>query len=155
MDDYMRQAFEQAQTGFHEGNTPVGSVIVAQGSVIGAGRNRQRQNGDPTAHAELEAIRDAASKNAEHKLDLFSDAVCYTTMMPCAMCAGALIRFGFSKVVVGETTSYQASGSDALMSRQGMAVEIHEYDELIALVEQYKATLETPITLPGRPVLKL
>ena len=154
VDQYMQRALEAAQRGFEMGNLPVGSVVVKGSEIVGVGRNRHNETQDPTTHAELEAIRDAAMKHADQQLSLLEGAVCYTTMMPCAMCAGALIRFGFSKVVVGETTSYQASGSDELMRRQGVEIEIHEHPELIALVERYHAVNESPASRPGRPTLK-
>ena len=68
---------------------------------------------------------------------LFKDAVCVTTMMPCPMCAGAIIRFGFAKVVVAETESYVDAGTTPLMERQGLTVEVGREQSCIDLVELY------------------
>ena len=141
MDKFMQGAWDEAKTGMDEGNLPVGSVVVKDGEVIGTGRNRQSQTGDPTTHAELEAIRDAARRApGEDPTELFKDAICYTTMMPCPMCAGAIIRFGFSKVVVAETESYVDAGTTPLMERQGLLVEILQDQSCIDLVESYFET---------------
>ena len=159
MDAFMQQAFEQASCGHDEGNLPVGSVVVNNGVVIGAGRNRQHQTNDPTTHAELEAIRDASSKvNANEIITIFKGATCYTTMMPCPMCAGAIIRFGFAKVVVAETTSYVDSGTQPLMERQGISVEIDQDQKCIELVETYltkNPELKTAMKSPKPTDLKL
>jgi len=138
MADFMDAALEEAKTGRDEGNLPVGSVVVKDNEIIGAGRNRQHQTGDPTTHAELEAIRDATSASpGQDPYDMFKDAVCYTTMMPCPMCAGAIIRFGFSKVVVAETESYVDAGTLPLMEKQGIIVEVRRDQNCIELVESY------------------
>ena len=138
MDEFMQAAWNEAKTGMDEGNLPVGSVVVKDGEIIGAGRNRQRQTGDPTTHAELEAIRDASSRaTGQDPTELFKDAICFTTMMPCPMCAGAIIRFGFAKVVVAEIESYVDAGTTPLMERQGLGVEILGEQSCIDLVESY------------------
>ena len=138
MNEFMQAAFNEAQTGLDEGNIPVGSVVVKDGEVIGTGRNCQHQTGDPTTHAELEAIRDACRRATEKDPSvLFKDAICYTTMMPCPMCAGAIIRFGFSQVVVAETKSYVDSGTQPLMERQGLSVQVDGEQSCIDLVESY------------------
>ncbi len=159
MDSFMQSAFEQAKLGYAQSNLPVGSVIVSNHEIIGAGRNRQIQTRDPTTHAELEAIRDASSRVAgDDIVGIFSGATCYTTMMPCAMCAGAIIRFGFARVVVAETRSYVPSGSHTLMERQGLAVEIQQQPVCIALVEDYfreHPGLREKMKQTGRPVLTL
>ena len=110
MDPHISAAHQQAVNSLEEGGFPVGSVIVKDGQVIGAGFNRYTQTGDPTTHAELEAIRDVAAKAGERPLlDLLAGATCYTTMMPCEMCSGAIIRFGLAAVVVAEVASYDAA----------------------------------------------
>lgn len=138
MDSFMQLASEEARQGADENNFPVGSVIVKDGEVIGVGHNRHRETGDPTSHAEIEAIRDAARRApGVDPSDLFGGAVCYTTMMPCQMCAGAIIRFGFTKVVVAEVETYVDSGAQPLMERQGLAVEVGREQDCIDLVETY------------------
>ena len=138
MNEFMKAAWDEAKIGLDEGNLPVGSVVVKDGQIIGVGRNRQHQTGDPTTHAELEAIRGAARRApGQDPVDLLKNAICYTTMMPCPMCAGAIIRFGFSKVVVAETQSYVDAGTQPLMERQGLSIEVRREESCIELVESY------------------
>ena len=158
MDEFMQAAFEQAQIGTQDGGFPVGSVIVKADRIVGAGHNRFTQSGDPTSHAELEAIRDTARRHGpEEGSALLGGATCYTTMMPCEMCSGAIIRFGLARVVVGETTSYTPAATRTLLERQGIEVEVHQESECIALAESYLAIHadEAELAVPVRPPLKL
>lgn len=97
-DDFMEKALEEGRKGAAEGNTPVGSVIVRDGEVIGVGRNRVNSDTDPTAHAEVDAIRDACRNIGSTDL---SGAVCYTSMEPCPMCCWAIHASGCDGVVLG------------------------------------------------------
>ena len=138
MDDLVRAAYDQARAAEAEGNLPIGSVVVKDGAVLGAGRNRQKSTGDPTTHAELEAIRDAVRRaGASDAATLLAGATCVTTMMPCAMCAGAIIRFGLTGVIVAETTSYTHAGTAPFLERQGIRVEVQQDADCIELVERY------------------
>lgn len=87
--DYMRQAMELADQAGAEGDVPVGCVIVREGRVIGRGRNRREERGDATAHAELEAIREACAHTGSWRLH---GCTLYVTMEPCPMCAGAIVN---------------------------------------------------------------
>ena len=95
---FMDLAIEQARVGEAAGNVPVGSLIVRDGEVLGIGRNRVRSENDPTAHAEVDAIRDACAKGETTEL---SGATCYTTMEPCPMCCWALQEAGVAQLVLG------------------------------------------------------
>ena len=86
---YMRRAFELADQAGREGDVPVGCVIVRNGEIIGEGRNRREENGDATAHAEMEAIRAACEKTGSWRLH---DCTLYVTLEPCPMCAGGIIN---------------------------------------------------------------
>jgi len=87
--DYMRRALELAAQAAAEGDVPVGCVIVRDGQIIGEGRNRREENGDATAHAELEAIRDACRRIGSWRLHR---CTMYVTLEPCPMCAGGIIN---------------------------------------------------------------
>ena len=140
MDDFVQAAIEQAHLSYEEGGFPVGAAIVQDGMVIGRGRNRFGQTGDPITHAEIEAIRDAvANSDTARATDSLAGAVCYTTMMPCEMCAGAIIRFGISEVIVAETHSYTDAGTAPLLEKQGIPVEDLGNDACVELVERYFA----------------
>ena len=103
MDDhttYMRAALAEAARALAAGEVPVGAVVVepASGEIIGRGFNQPISGVDPTAHAELLALRDAARRSASYRL---SGAVLYVTIEPCMMCAGALVHARIGTLVYG------------------------------------------------------
>jgi tRNA(adenine34) deaminase len=95
---FMRMALEEARRAGEEGEVPVGAVLVNAGEVIGRGRNRPIALGDPTAHAEMLAIREGAAKARNYRLP---DSTLYATLEPCAMCAGALLQARVRRLVYG------------------------------------------------------
>ena len=95
---YMARALELAAQAAREGDVPVGCVIVRDGEIIGEGRNRREERGDATAHAELEAIRDACGKLGAGRLH---GCTLYVTLEPCPMCAGGIINARISQVRYG------------------------------------------------------
>jgi len=97
-EEYMRRAMELAAQAAKEGDVPVGCVIVKDGQVVGEGRNRREENGDATAHAELEAIRDACEKLGSWRLH---GCTMYVTLEPCPMCAGGIINSRIDTVRYG------------------------------------------------------
>jgi len=124
---YMRLALAEAAKAEAEGNVPVGSVIVRDGSVIGIGRNRAVSEHDPTAHAEVDAVRDACRKLATHRL---AGAACYTTMEPCPMCCWALQEAGVARLVLGarhadmRRTDYGGYSVEALLALTRRRLEL-------------------------------
>jgi creatinine deaminase len=140
MDPYVDAAHQQAVKSVEEGGFPVGAVLVKDGQVIGSGFNRYAQTGDPTTHAEIEAIRDAAARAGEGRsMDVLAGATCYTTMMPCEMCSGAIIRFDLAAVVVAEVSSYPPADTRRMLEERGIRVEIRDEDACKATVEAYYA----------------
>ena len=97
---WMEQAIELAKKAADADEVPVGAVVVLDGQVIGKGWNRPISGHDPTAHAEIMALRDAASRAANYRL---SGATLYVTIEPCTMCAGAIIHARIGRVVFGAT----------------------------------------------------
>ena len=97
-EEYMRQAIALARQAAAEGDVPVGCVIVKDGQVIGRGRNRREERGDATAHAELEAIREACGRTGSWRL---SGCTLYVTLEPCPMCAGGIINARIDTVRYG------------------------------------------------------
>ena len=95
---YMRQALSLARDAALHGDIPVGCVIVRDGQIVGRGRNRRELLGDATAHAELEAIREACRTLGTWRL---SDCTLYVTLEPCPMCAGGIINSRIRTVVYG------------------------------------------------------
>ena len=94
----MRLALEQAQAARDAGEIPVGAVIALGDEVIALGHNRRELDGDPTAHAEVVAIREAAKRLGGRRL---SGCTLYVTLEPCPMCAGAIVMAGLQRVVYG------------------------------------------------------
>lgn len=95
---FMDLALDEARAAVAEGNLAVGSVIVRGGQVLGRGHNLVRTSGDPTAHAETVAIRDACRRLGTAELP---GSTCYTTMEPCPMCCWAIVIAGIERVVLG------------------------------------------------------
>ncbi len=94
----MEEALREAQRAQVLGEVPVGAVIVREGRVIGRGANRNLSDSDPTAHAEVAALRQAAQRMHNHRLE---DCEMYVTLEPCAMCAGALVHARLRRLVYG------------------------------------------------------
>jgi tRNA(adenine34) deaminase len=95
---FMRQALAAAQLAAAHGDVPVGCVVVLDDEVISVGENRREIDRDPTAHAEVVALRLAAKHQNRHRLD---GATVYVTLEPCVMCAGALLNARVARVVIG------------------------------------------------------
>ena len=94
----MRQALELARRAQAEGEVPVGSVVVSDGKVVGEGWNRPISACDPTAHAEIQAMRAAAGALKNYRL---SGATLYVTLEPCEMCLGAMFHARIARAVFG------------------------------------------------------
>jgi tRNA(adenine34) deaminase len=96
----MRLALREAEGALPHGDVPVGAVVVAGGEVAGSGHNERELRQDPTAHAEMIALRAAAARLGSWRI---LDSVLYVTLEPCAMCAGAIVLARVPRVVYGAT----------------------------------------------------
>ena len=106
-EDYMAQALALAKEAADAGEVPVGCVIAGpDGAVIGRGRNRRQETGDATAHAELEAIREACAALGDWRL---SGCTLYVTLEPCPMCTGAIINARIPTLVFGAREALSGS----------------------------------------------
>ncbi|MDP2997589.1 MAG: tRNA adenosine(34) deaminase TadA [Bryobacterales bacterium] len=95
---FMRLALELARRGEGLGEVPMGAVVVSGGEIVGSGFNSPIASHDPTAHAEILALREAAARLANYRLE---QATLYATLEPCAMCAGALVNARVRRLVFG------------------------------------------------------
>ncbi|MCP9452082.1 MAG: tRNA adenosine(34) deaminase TadA [Nitrospira sp.] len=95
---FMHQALELAQSAFRAGEVPVAAVLVRQGQILASAHNLRESRQDPTAHAEMLAIRSAAEHLRSWRL---TDSTLYVTLEPCLMCAGAIIQARIARLVFG------------------------------------------------------
>jgi len=94
----MRIALEEARRAGEEGEVPIGAVLVSEGKVIGRGRNRPIALSDPTAHAEIQALRDGGLRAGNYRLP---GSTLYVTLEPCIMCAGAILQARVGRLIFG------------------------------------------------------
>ncbi len=109
---YMRVALEEAKKAFDEDEVPVGAVIVKDGEIIARAHNRRESTLDPTAHAEILAIREASKRLKNWRL---TDTTLYVTKEPCPMCAAAIVHARIKRVVYG-CKDEKGGGVDSLYS---------------------------------------
>lgn len=114
LDSLLASAIEEARRSSREGGIPIGSVLIRGKMVIGKGHNMHVQNNDPTAHAEIECLRNTG------RIESYDQTVLYSTLMPCYMCAGAVVHFGIKKVIVGESRNFE--GAKDFMLSHGIEV---------------------------------
>ena len=112
---YMRLALREAQRALEHDDVPVGAVIVHDGEVIGSGHNEREVRADPTAHAEMLALREAARALGSWRI---LDTVMYVTLEPCAMCAGAIVLARVPRVIFG-TTDPKAGAAGSVLDVLG------------------------------------
>lgn len=116
MDEYMITALEEARTGAREGGIPIGAVLVnAQGMVVATGRNRRLQDRACIMHAEINCLL-----NAGRTLNSFRGMTMYSTLIPCNMCAGAIVQFGITRVVYGESRNFPEDNGLELLIKYGV-----------------------------------
>jgi tRNA(adenine34) deaminase len=121
-EQYMREALRLAREAAAAGEVPVGAVVERAGSIIGRGRNSPIAHKDPTAHAEILALREAAERIDNYRLE---GATLYCTLEPCVMCAGALVAARIEKLVFGARdlrfggvrSKFQVADSEVLSHR--------------------------------------
>ena len=124
---FMALALAEAKNAEAGGNLPVGSLIVRDGAVLGIGQNRVASHHDPTAHAEVDAVRNACLALGTEALD---GATCYTTMEPCPMCCWALQEAKIVRLVLGarhaemKRTDYGAYSVEALLELTKRGIEL-------------------------------
>src|SRR5437763_276507 len=110
-EEFMREALSEALSAQAAGEVPVGAVVVLDGRIVGRGANRNLRDSDPTAHAEVVALREAGKNLGNHRLP---ECSLFVTIEPCAMCAGALIHARLKRLVYG-TADVKAGAVQSVM----------------------------------------
>jgi cytosine deaminase len=128
--ELMALALEQARAGLAVGGVPVGAVLAAGGDVLGAGHNERVQQGDPVAHGEISALRNAGRRAS------YADTTLYTTLSPCEMCTGAILLFQIPRVVVGEARTF-AGDLDFLRSK-GVEIVLLDDPGCVAAMQEFQ-----------------
>jgi Cytosine/adenosine deaminases len=129
MDEFMQAAIDEAKKGMEEGGIPIGSVLVKEGKIIGRGHNRRVQHDDPLAHAEIDCIRNAG------RIGKYQGTTIYSTLMPCYLCAGAIVQFGIKKVIAGESKTFD--GAAKFMEEHGVEVIDLDIGECKDIMEKF------------------
>jgi len=127
----MGLALAQARESLEAGGVPVGAVLAEGGQVIAAGHNERVQQGDPVAHGEISALRNAGRR--PH----YAGTTLYTTLSPCQMCTGAILLFQIPRVVVGEARTFP--GDLDFLRERGVEVVLLDDAACIAAMEEFQA----------------
>jgi cytosine/creatinine deaminase len=135
MDKFMLLAIDEAKKGLAEGGIPIGSVLVRGEQVLGQGHNKRVQDGNPIAHGEIDCLMNAG------RVGSYQNTVLYSTLMPCFLCAGAVVQFGIKKVIVGENTTFH--GTAEFMQSQGVEVINLQNEECIQMMRDFIAAKPT------------
>jgi len=129
VDEFMNQAIEEARKGAQEGGIPIGSVLVKGDQVYGRGHNQRIQEDNPVLHAEIHCLQEAG------RVGTYRDTVLYSTLMPCYLCAGAVVQFGIKKVIVGESQTF--TGAREFMEQHGVEVVDLDLDSCKQMMSEF------------------
>lgn len=129
MDEFMAEAIAQAKQGLREGGIPIGSVLIKNGQIVGRGHNKRVQDNDPVTHAEIDCLRNAG------RIGNYKDTILYSTLMPCYLCAGAVVQFGIKKVIAGESKTFL--GAKEFMESHGVEVIDLNLEDCQQLMEEF------------------
>lgn len=113
---YLNAAIEQAKKSYQEGGIPIGSVVVHNDEIIGAGHNKRVQQGSVVLHGEMDALENAGRQAAS----VYKNCTLYTTLSPCPMCSGTILLYGIPRVVIGENATFM--GDEDLLRSRGVEV---------------------------------
>lgn len=130
-DPHLTAAINEAKKGLAAGGIPIGSVIVHNGKILGAGHNKRIQSGSVVLHGEMDALENAGRQPAS----VYKNSVLYTTLSPCPMCTGAILLYGIPKVVIGENVTFQ--GSEELLKQNGVEVVVVNNAECVKIMQDF------------------
>ncbi|WP_354147332.1 nucleoside deaminase [Arthrobacter sp. 754] len=124
-------AYQAARKSLAEGGIPIGAALARDGMVIASGHNERVQNADPIAHGEMSALRAAGRRKS------YRDTTLYTTLAPCAMCAGTIVQFKIPRVVVGEARTFD--GELELLRTRGVEVLVLDDQRSVAMIRTFQS----------------
>lgn len=130
-DSAFEAAYQAAQKSLAEGGIPIGAALARDGMVIASGHNERVQNADPIAHGEMSALRAAG------RLRSYRNTTLYTTLAPCAMCAGTIIQFKIPRVVVGEARTFD--GELGLLRSRGVEVVVLDDQRCVDMMRTFQS----------------
>jgi len=128
---FMQAAIDQAKLGLESGGIPIGSVLVHDNKIIGAGHNQRIQQKNPILHGEMDALANAGRLPAK----TYQQSVLYTTLSPCSMCTGAILLYQIPYVVIGENQTFM--GEEELLKSRGVKIEVLNNEECIQLMKNF------------------
>lgn len=128
--EMMALALRQARASLDAGGVPVGAVLAAGGEVVAAGHNERVQRGDPVAHGEISALRNAGRRAS------YADTTLYTTLSPCQMCTGAILLFQIPRVVVGEARTFE--GDLDFLRSKGVEIVLLDDPGCVAVMKEFQ-----------------
>ena len=130
--EMMAQALKQARTSLAAGGVPVGAALAGpDGQLIAAGHNERVQRGDPVAHGEIAALRNAGRRAS------YADVTLYTTLSPCPLCSGAILLFQIPRVVVGEARTFE--GDLDFLRGRGVEAVLLDDPSCVAVMAEFQA----------------
>jgi creatinine deaminase len=133
MDPFLRAAIDEAKKGLASGGIPIGSVLVCDGKILGAGHNQRVQHGSVIHHGEMNALENAG----RHPASVYQRSVIYTTLSPCPMCSGAIVLYKIPHVIVAENQTFM--GAEEYLRSQGVRVDVLQNEECIQLMRDFIA----------------
>ena len=139
MEKMMKEALAEAQLALNMGEVPIGAVIEKDGEIVGRGHNRTESSKDPTAHAEILAIKDAAKNLGGWRL---LGCTLYVTTEPCSMCAGAIVLARLTKVVIGTRDSKAGACGTVLDVTGNPKLNHHPVVEFGMMEEQCRSMMQ-------------
>jgi cytosine deaminase len=131
MENYLKEAIEEARKGYAEGGIPIGSVLVYKEEIIGRGHNKRVQEGSVVLHGEMDALENAGRQPAS----VYKECTLYTTLSPCPMCSGTILLYGIPKVVIGENKTFM--GEEALLRSRGVEVVVADDPACYELMQKF------------------
>jgi cytosine deaminase len=130
-DPFLQAAIDEARKGLAEGGIPIGSVLVIDDRIVGAGHNRRVQKGSAILHGEMDALENAGRLKASE----YRRSVLYTTLSPCDMCSGTSLLYGIPKIVIAENRTFR--GPENYLRSRGVVLELVDDAECFQLMTDF------------------